>query len=177
MNQIRKVNELYDWKILREYKSFSGEGLSYELWETCNEKYAFYLIRIGEWGQMKFCFNLQIFENKFNPKLIFDGGDKIFNYSNEEISFTHWDLINGNYLIIWQILYDGFNGQIVIINLSEKLFCTILDDYQKIELNGDFFTFYKKQFLNENDNYDFFISKELHSSELIWNSLAEFSNL
>lgn len=115
-----------DWKIPVSNSMYDAPY--FVVYESNDERFAFYFSNIGEWGLLKYCSNLEIFKNKNSPEKIYDSGKFAFLFNPfNEVDFI-FDWSNENLLCIRQLINKGNNQYsypFTIINLEQLVYTYI----------------------------------------------------
>lgn len=128
---------LKEWGITRNQPEVPY--LTYSIYEDINSNFAFYFSQIEEWGMMKYCATLQIYQDKLAPKKVYDSGPVwfLFNIFDETTAIYDWTF--DKLVCLRQLISHGDNTYscpFMIIDLS-KLTYTLIHDDQMETLEKD----------------------------------------
>ncbi len=117
---------LEDWKFTHEIQN--KPYLTNSIFEGNNPEFAFFFSQIEEWGLMKYCTKLQIYQNKLSPHKIYDSGNVWFLCDLfDETSFTYDWTLDG-FVCFRQLINKGsskYSYPFIIFNLSNLTYASI----------------------------------------------------
>ena len=119
---------LSEWKIIRQ--EADKPWLTHCIYENDNSHYAFYFSQIEEWSLMKYCTKLEIFEDKSNPKKIYDSGSIWYMFNPFNVTDFVFDWTKDDLVCFRRLINEGQNKYsypFVVMNLASRQYTTIND--------------------------------------------------